>query len=73
MDILIEFRDDRTSSSRRYDYQANVIDINVNNALRQLPPINESFNLMQDPMLRLETPHRFSEGSALIKLSMLAR
>ena len=39
----------------------------------QLPPINETFNLMQDPMLRLETPHRFSEGSALIKLSMLAR
>ena len=24
-------------------------------------------------MLRLETPHRFSEGSPLIKLSMLAR
>tara|TARA_A100001037_G_scaffold63293_1_gene55318 strand:+ start:26031 stop:27203 length:1173 start_codon:yes stop_codon:yes gene_type:complete len=39
----------------------------------QLPPINESFNLMQDPMLRLETPHRFSENSPLIKLSMLAR
>ena len=39
----------------------------------QLPPINESFNLMQDPMLRLETPHRFSENTPLIKLSMLAR
>ena len=39
----------------------------------QLPPVTEGFNLMDEPMIRLETPHRFSENIPLIKLSMLAR
>ena len=39
----------------------------------QLPPVVEGFNLMESPMLRLETPHRFSENAPLIQLSMMAR
>ncbi len=39
----------------------------------QLPPVIEGFNLMDDPMLKLETPHRFSENLPLVKLSMMAR
>ena len=39
----------------------------------QLPPVSEGFNLMDEPMIKLETPHRFSENLPLIKLSMIAR
>jgi len=39
----------------------------------QLPPINGSFNLMQEPELRLEQIHRQSENNPLIQMSMLAR
>lgn len=39
----------------------------------QLPPINGSFNLMENPILRLEKIHRQAEGSPIIRMSMLAR
>ena len=39
----------------------------------QLPPVTEGFNLMDQPMIKLETPHRFSENMPLIQLSMMAR
>jgi exodeoxyribonuclease-5 len=39
----------------------------------QLPPVEGSFNLMGNPALKLETPHRFAENKPLIKLSMMAR
>jgi exodeoxyribonuclease-5 len=39
----------------------------------QLPPVSGTFNLMQDPHLKLERIHRQSEGNPIIHLSMLAR
>lgn len=40
----------------------------------QLPPVDSTnFNLMSDPMIKLETLHRFSENNGLIKASMMAR
>lgn len=39
----------------------------------QLSPIGEKFNLMQDPMLKLENIHRQAEGSPIISLSKYIR
>lgn len=40
----------------------------------QLPPVsNDNFNLMDDPMLRLEEIHRQAKGNPIIHLSELAR
>ncbi|MBD3362794.1 AAA family ATPase [Candidatus Dojkabacteria bacterium] len=39
----------------------------------QLPPISGNFNLMEDPMLRLEKIHRQIQDNPIIKLSILAR
>ncbi len=39
----------------------------------QLPPINDSFNLMSNPQLKLETIHRQAQQNPIIKLSILAR
>ncbi len=39
----------------------------------QLPPIEGSFNLMENPIIKLEKIHRQSEDNPIIKLSMLAR
>ena len=39
----------------------------------QLPPIEGSLNLMQNPTLKLEKVHRFAENDALIQVSILAR
>ena len=40
----------------------------------QLPPISsDDFNLMSEPMIRLEEVHRFGENSALLDLSIMAR
>ena len=39
----------------------------------QLPPVFSKFNLMENPMIRLETIHRQAEGNPIIKLSMMAR
>ena len=39
----------------------------------QLPPISSSFNLMQDPQLKLEEIYRQEEGNPIIKLSEIAR
>ena len=39
----------------------------------QLPPIGDDFNLMEDPLIKLETPHRFIENNPLIQLSIQAR
>jgi exodeoxyribonuclease-5 len=39
----------------------------------QLPPVNESFNLMQKPLLKLTEIHRQKEGSPIIKLSKFIR
>lgn len=39
----------------------------------QLPPIDDSFNLMANPQLRLETIHRQAEDSAIIRMATLAR
>ncbi len=39
----------------------------------QLPPVKGSFNLMQDPQLRLEKIHRQNEGNPIIMVSLMAR
>jgi len=39
----------------------------------QLPPVSGSFNLMENPQLRLEKIHRQAEENPIIKLSVLAR
>lgn len=39
----------------------------------QLPPVSGEFNLMQDPMVRLEKIHRQAEGDPIIQVSILAR
>lgn len=39
----------------------------------QLPPVSGSFNLMENPHLRLEKIHRQAEENSIIKLSVLAR
>jgi exodeoxyribonuclease-5 len=39
----------------------------------QLPPINDSFNLMSHPDLKLETIHRQARENPIIELSILAR
>lgn len=39
----------------------------------QLPPIESSINLMEDPDIRLEQIHRTAEDSPIIKLSLMAR
>ncbi len=39
----------------------------------QLPPIKGSFNLMENPMVRLEKIHRQAKDNPIIKLSLLAR
>lgn len=39
----------------------------------QLPPVGESFNLMETPMIKLEKIHRQAEDNPIIKLSMMAR
>ncbi len=39
----------------------------------QLPPIRGSFNLVEDPMLRLEQIHRQAQGNPIIELSIKAR
>ncbi len=39
----------------------------------QLPPVSGSFNLMQNPELRLEKIHRQAENNPIIKLSVMAR
>ncbi len=39
----------------------------------QLPPVFGSFNLMSNPMIRLEKIHRQAEHNPIIQLSMMAR
>jgi len=39
----------------------------------QLPPISGEFNLMQNPMVKLEKIHRQAKDNPIIKLSLLAR
>ncbi len=39
----------------------------------QLPPIKGSFNLMENPVVRLEKIHRQAKDNPIIKLSLLAR
>ena len=39
----------------------------------QLPPIRGSFNLMEEPKLKLEQIHRQAENNPIIKLSIKAR
>lgn len=39
----------------------------------QLPPINDSFNLLSKPMLRLEQIHRQASENPIIALSLIAR
>lgn len=39
----------------------------------QLPPIEGTLNLVENPQLRLETIHRQAEGNPIIRLSLLAR
>lgn len=39
----------------------------------QLPPVFGSFNLMENPMIRLEKIHRQAEGDPIIEVSRLAR
>jgi len=39
----------------------------------QLPPIEGSLNLMENPIIRLEKVHRYAEKDPLTKVSMLAR
>lgn len=39
----------------------------------QLPPINDDFNLMSEPQLRLETIHRQAADNPIIQLSIQAR
>jgi exodeoxyribonuclease-5 len=39
----------------------------------QLPPIRGSFNLMQDPQLKLEEIHRQAKSNPIINLSIMAR
>jgi len=39
----------------------------------QLPPVKGSFNLMQDPDLKLEEIHRQEQDNPIIKISILAR
>jgi exodeoxyribonuclease V len=39
----------------------------------QLPPINGSFNLMENPHLKLEKIHRQAQGNPIIDISILAR
>lgn len=39
----------------------------------QLPPIGDSFNLMEKPMLKLEHIHRQAEGNPIIHLATMAR
>lgn len=39
----------------------------------QLPPITGNFNLMEKPMLRLETIHRQAEGNPILALSAFVR
>lgn len=39
----------------------------------QLPPVSGTFNLMENPQLRLEKIHRQAEDNPIIKLSVMAR
>lgn len=39
----------------------------------QLPPINGNFNLMKEPVLKLEEIHRQAKDNPIIKISVLAR
>jgi exodeoxyribonuclease-5 len=39
----------------------------------QLPPINDSFHLMDNPHLKLETIHRQAKKNPIIKVSIIAR
>lgn len=40
----------------------------------QLPPVSKfDFNLMNDPFIKLEKPHRFAENSPIIKLATMIR
>lgn len=39
----------------------------------QLPPVCSKFNLMENPMVRLEKIHRQAETNPIIKLSLMAR
>jgi exodeoxyribonuclease-5 len=39
----------------------------------QLPPVKSQYNLMENPMIRLERIHRQAIGSPIIQLSMIAR
>lgn len=39
----------------------------------QLPPVKSEFNLMQNPMVRLEKIHRQAEASPIIRVALLAR
>ena len=39
----------------------------------QLPPVRGSFNLMQDPQIKLEKIHRQNEGNPIIMVSLMAR
>lgn len=39
----------------------------------QLPPIKDTFNLMKDPMIKLEKVHRQAENDPIVKLSIIAR
>lgn len=39
----------------------------------QLPPVKSSFNLLENPMIRLEKIHRQAEKSPIIQVSFLAR
>lgn len=39
----------------------------------QLPPVFGNFNLMADPMIRLDKIHRQAESNPIIRLSMMAR
>ncbi|MCC7304538.1 AAA family ATPase [bacterium] len=39
----------------------------------QLPPVKGSFNLMQEPQIKLEKIHRQNEGNPIVMVSLMAR
>ena len=72
-DLIVLDEASMVSDEMRFDLEEHDIPILAVGDHGQLPPVQASGSLMQDPDLRLEKIHRQAEGSKIIQLAHLIR
>lgn len=73
VDIIVNDEGSMTNAAIYKDMLSYNVPILVVGDHGQLPPIGDTFNLMENPMVRLEKIHRQAEGNPIIQLSQEIR